>query len=203
MSQRGRHSGARTGGNLSHLIRVCLGVPSRGMSQELVSGDDELRVGIAAHAVDCACGASTDGVSVAAGMLGGNGDGTISATHDRALVVKWIGAAEVNDEAGILGTAHERDARSNFNAERFVRLGVGNVGRSGGVRALVALDVDGARRRGGAASVGRGANAGRIGSRAHVAFDFLLGVAASDEVGQQKRQHEQTTESCKIAIDLH
>jgi len=123
-----------------------------------------LRVGVAAHAVDRAGSASANGIGVAAGMLCGNADGTISATHDRAFVVKWVGAAEVNDEAGILGTAHERDARSNLDAERFVGLGVWNVGRSGGVRPLVALDVDGASRRGGAARVGRGANAGRIGS---------------------------------------
>jgi|SRR6516164_6011600 len=165
------------------------------MSRELVGGNDKLRVGVAAHAVDSACGASTDGVSVAAGVPGGNGDRTIGAAHDRAFVIKGIGAAEVNDEAGVLGTAHEGDAGSDFNAERFVGLGVGNIRRSGGVRPLVTLDVDGAGRGGGAASVGLGATAGRIGRRTNVAFDFLLGVAASDEVGQQKRQKEQTAES--------
>lgn len=130
----------------------------------LVGGDDELRVGVAAHAVDSPGSASANGIGVAAGMLGSNGDGSISAAHDGALVIKGIGATEVNHEAGIPGTAHERDARSNLDAERFVGFGVGNTGRGGGVRSLVTLDVDGARRRGGAAGVGRGANAGRIGN---------------------------------------
>jgi hypothetical protein len=134
------------------------------MSRELVGGNNELSVGVAAHAVDGAGSASANGIGVTARMLGGNGDGTISAAHDRAFMVKGIGAAEVNDEARVLGTAHKRDAGSNFNAEGFVGLGVGNARGSGGVRALVALDVDGARRRGGTASVGRGANTSGIGS---------------------------------------
>src|SRR6516162_11516253 len=95
-----------------------------GVTRELVSRDDELGVGIAAHSVDGAGSASANGVGVAAGMLGDHGDGSIGTAHDRPFVVKWIGAAEVNNEAGILGTAHERDASSNFNAEGFVLLGV-------------------------------------------------------------------------------
>jgi hypothetical protein len=203
VSQRGRHSGARSGGNLSHLFRVCLGVPCQRMSQESVGRDDELGVGIATHAVNGAGRTSAHGIRVATWMLGGDGDGTIGAAHDGAIVIEWIRTAEVDDEASVLRTAHKSDRGSDFDTESFVGLGVGNARGSGGVRALVALDVDGARRRGGTASVGRGTNAGRIRNRANVAFDFLLGVAASDEVGQQKRQHEQTTESYKIAISLH
>ncbi len=173
------------------------------MSRELVGGDDELGVGIAAHAVNGAGSTSANGVGVATGMLGGDGDGTIGAAHDSALVIEGIGVAEIDDKAGVFRATHKGNSRANFNAKRFVGLGVGNARRSGGVGALVALDVDGAGRRGGAASVGRGANAIRIGGRANVAFDFLFGVAASDEVGQEKRQDEQTTESCEIAMNLH
>ena len=174
-----------------------------GVTRELVSRDDELGVGIAAHAVDGAGSASANGAGVAAGMLGDHGDGSIGAAHDRPFVVKWIGAAEVNNEAGILGTAHERDASSNFNAEGFVLLGVGDARFCGCVGTLAAPDVDRAGRRRGSACVGNCTNASRIRSRANVAFDFLLSVAASDEVGQQKRHHEQTTESYKVAINLH
>jgi len=39
--------------------------------------NDQLGVGIAAHSVDCAGRASSDGISVAAGMLGSYGDGAI------------------------------------------------------------------------------------------------------------------------------
>src|SRR5260370_18789754 len=173
------------------------------MCRELVSGNDELGGGIATHAVDGAGGTSTNGVGVAAGMLSSDGDGTIGPTHDGTFVIKGIGAAEVDDEASVLRTAHKGDRGADFNAEGFVGLGVGNIGGSGRVGTLAALDVDGARRGSGTAGVRRGTNASSIRSRANVAFDFLLGVAASDDVGQQKRQHEQTTESYKIAINLH
>ena len=65
-----------------------------GVSRELVSRDDELGVGIATHAVDGAGSASANGIGVAAGMLGGDGDGTVGAAHDRAFVIEGIGAAE-------------------------------------------------------------------------------------------------------------
>ena len=102
-----------------------------GVSRELVSRDDELGVGIATHAVDGAGSASANGVGVAAGMLGGNGDGTIGAAHDGAIVIEWIRAAEVDDEASVLRTAHKGDRGADFNAEGFVRLGIGDVGGSG------------------------------------------------------------------------
>jgi hypothetical protein len=47
-------------------------------SRRLVGGNDELRVVLAAHAVDGAGGASTNGVGVATGMLGDDRDGAIS-----------------------------------------------------------------------------------------------------------------------------
>jgi hypothetical protein len=174
-----------------------------GVSRELVSRNDELGVGVATHAVNGAGRASAHGIRVATWMLGDDGDGSIGAAHDRPFVIEGIRAAEVDDEACVLRTAHEGDGGSDFNAEGFVLLGVGDARFCGCVGTLAAPDVDGAGRRSGAACVGGCTNAGGIGSGANVALDFLLGVAASDEVGQQKRQHEQTTESYKIAISLH
>jgi hypothetical protein len=68
---------------------------------ELIGRDDELRVGVAAHGVDGAGGASANGVGVAAGMLRDDGDGTVGAAHDGTFVIEGIGVAEVNDEAGV------------------------------------------------------------------------------------------------------
>ena len=149
-----------------------------------------MRVGIATHAIDGAGGAGANGVGVATGMLGGNADGTISATHDRAFVVKWIGAAEVNDEAGILGTARKGDGGTNFNAEGSVGLGIGNVGGRRGIGAPAAPDVDGADGGSGTARVRRGTNACRIGSRANIILDFLFGVLAVKETSQEDRQYK-------------
>jgi hypothetical protein len=98
-------------------------------------------------------------------MLSGDGDGTVGATHDGTLVVKGIGVAEVNDEARVFRATRKGYGGADFNAESFVGLGAGNARGGGGVRALVALDVDGARRRGGAASVARGANASVVSAK--------------------------------------
>lgn len=172
-------------------------------SRGLVGGNDELGVGVAAHAVDGAGSACTNRIGVAAGMFGDDSDGTIRTAHDGALVIERIGAAEVNNEAGVLGSAHKSNAGAHFNAEGFVFLGTGNAWGRSGVGTLAALDVDGTGRRSRAASVGRGANASGIGSRTDVVFDFVLGVLAIDEAGQEKRKDEQTTENSKIAVNLH
>jgi hypothetical protein len=179
------------------------GVPCRRTKLELVGGDDELGVGVAAHAVDGAGSASANRIGVAAGMFGDHGDGTVSAAHDGALVIEGIGAPEIDDKTGVSRATHKGNRRADFNTEGFVGLSVGKVRGSGSVRPLVALDVDGAGRRGRAASVACGANANGIGGRANVAFDFLLGVTPADEVGQEKWQNEQTTKSCEIAMNLH
>jgi hypothetical protein len=168
-----------------------------------IGGNDELSVGVAAHAVDGAGGASSDGIGIAAGMLGGDGDGTIGTTHDDTVVIEGIGGAEVDDEAGVFGAAHKGDGGAHFNAEGFVGLSAGNARGRGGIGSPAALDVDGAGRGSGAASVRCGTNAGRICSGANVALDFLFGVLANDETSQEKRQDEQTTENCQIAINLH
>ena len=173
------------------------------MRRELVGGNDELGVALAAHAVDGAGGASANGVGVAPGKFGSDGDGTISAAHDGALVIEGVGAAEVNDEAGVLRGAGESDGGADLNAEGFVGLGVGNAGRSGGIGPLAALDVDGAGRGSGAASVSLRTDTGGIGSRADVTLNFLLSILANDEVGQEKRKDKQATENCKIAVNLH
>jgi len=172
-------------------------------SRELVGGNDELGVGIAAHAVDGAGSASTNRIGVAAGMFGDDSDGTIRTAHDGTLVIEGIGAAEVNNEAGILGSAHESDAGANFNAEGFVFLGTGNAWGRGGVGTLAALYVDGTGRRSRATGVSRGANASGIGSRTDVVLDFVFGVLAIDEASQEQRKDEQTAENSKIAVNLH
>lgn len=136
-------------------------------------------------------------------MLGDDGDGAISAAHDGAFVIEGIGAAKVDDEAGVFGTAHEGDGGSDFNAEGFVLLGVGDAGFCGGESALAAPDVDGTGRRCGATSVSGGTNAGRIGGGADVALNFLFGVFADHEAGEEKWKNEQTTENCKVAVHLH
>ena len=81
-----------------------------GVSRELVSRDDELGVGIATHTVNGAGRASAHGIRVATWMLGGDGDGTIGAAHDRAFVIEGIGVPKSDDEASVLRTAHKRDA---------------------------------------------------------------------------------------------
>jgi hypothetical protein len=88
-------------------------------------------------------------------MLGDHGDGSIGTAHDRPFVVEGIRAAEVDDEACVLGTAHEGDRGSDFNAEGFVLLGVGDARFCGCVGTLAAPDVDGARRGSGTAGVQR------------------------------------------------
>src|SRR4029077_8842130 len=127
----------------------------------------------------------------------------MGAPHDRPFVVEGIRAAEVDDEACVLGAAHEGDGGSDFNAEGFVLFGVGDARFCGCVGTLAAPDVDGAGRRSGAACVGSCTNAGGIGSGANVALNFLFGVLANDEVRKEKRKNEQTTKNCEIAVNLH
>ena len=136
-------------------------------------------------------------------MLGDHGDGTIGAAHDGAFMVKGIGTTEVNHEAGVFGATHKSDCGADLNAEGLVGLGIGDARGSGGVGALVALDVYGAGRRDGAASVGSGANAGGIGGLADVILDFLFAVLANNKTGHEKRQNEHTSENCEIAVNFH
>src|SRR6266550_2895528 len=138
--------------------------------RELVSGNDQL------------------GVGVAAGMLGGEGNGAIRAAYDGALVIEGIGSAEVDDEAGVLGTARKCDGGAHLNTGGFVGLGIGNARGRGGIGTPATPDVDGAGRGSGTARVGCGTNTGPIGSRADVALDFLRDVLANDEISQQKWQ---------------
>ena len=157
---------------------------------ELVCGNDQLGVGVATHPVDGAGCASADGVGVAAGMLGGDGNGAIRAAYDGALVIEGIGSAEVDDEAGVLGIACKCDAGAHLNTEGFVGLGIGNARGRGGIGTPATPDVDGAGRGSGTARVGCATNTGRIGSRADIALNFLLGVLANDEISQEKWQNE-------------
>ena len=165
--------------------------------RQLVGGNDDLGVGVAAHAVDGTGGASADGIGIAARMFGGDGDRAIRAAYDGAFVIERIGAAEVDDEAGILGTAHKRNAGADFDAEGFVGLSIGNAGSRGGTGRPAALDVDGAGRGSGTARVLRCANACWIGSRADIVLEFLLRVFPGRETSRQKNwQYEQATENC-------
>lgn len=168
----------------------------RRISRELVGGNDQLGVGVAAHPVDSAGGASTDGVGVAARMLSGDGDRAIGATQDGTVVVERIVAAEVDDKAGAPRAAHKSDAGADFNTKGFVGLGVRNARGRCGMSGSAAPDVDGTGRRSGTAGVRCVTNTGRIGIRADVALNFLLCVRASDETSQEKWQDEQTTKSC-------
>jgi hypothetical protein len=153
------------------------------MSRELVGRNNELGDRVAAHAIDCAGDASSDGVGVAAGMLSGHCDGAIGTAYDGAFMIEGIGATEVDDEPGVLRTAHKSNGGACFNAEGFVGLGVGNARSRSGIGAPAALDVDGAGRGSRTAGVGCRANTSRIGSRADVALNFLFSVLANDETG--------------------
>ena len=150
------------------------------MSQKSVGGNDELGVSVAAHAIDSAGGTSSDGVGVAARVLCGNGDRAIRAADDGTIVIEGVFSTKIDDEASVLRAAHKSDGGANFQAERFVGLGIGKVGGRRGVTAAAAFDPYGARRRRGTACICRGTNAGGIGSRADVTLNFLLRVPASD-----------------------
>jgi len=129
-------------------------------------------------------------------MFGGDANRAIGAAYDGTLVIEGIGAAEVDHEAGILGTTHKINGGANLNAESFVGLRIGNAGGRGGTGAPAALDVDGAGRGSGTARIRRGTNARWIGSRADIILEFLLRVFPVKETSQKNRQYEQTTENC-------
>ena len=83
-------------------------------------------LGVAAHAVHSASGAGSNRVCIAARMFSRDGNRTIGATDNGPLMIERIGAAEIDDKAGVLGTAHEGHVGTNFNAKRFIGFGVGN-----------------------------------------------------------------------------
>jgi len=114
-------------------------------------------------------------------VLRGDGNRAIGAANDRTFVTEGVGAAEVDNEAGILGIAHKSDGSANFNAKGFVGLGIGNARGRGGIGAPAAPDVDGAGRGGGTARVRCDTNTRGIGSRAYVVLNFLLGILAGHE----------------------
>ena len=116
-------------------------------------------------------------------MLGGHGNGTIGAANDGTFVIKGVGAAEVDDEAGIPGITHKGDGGSNFDAEGFVGLSVGNARRRSCIVTPASPDVDGAGG-GGTARVRPSANTFGIGSRAYVTLNFLFCILADHETSQ-------------------
>ena len=83
-----------------------------------------MSVGVAAHAVDRAGGASTDGIRVATRMFGRDGYGAICAANDGTFVVKGIFLPKINDKARVLGTGGKGDCGADFNAERLIGFGV-------------------------------------------------------------------------------
>lgn len=113
--------------------------------RELICRDDELSVGVAAHSVDGARRAGSNGIGVATRMLRCDGDGAIRTTNNGVLVIERIGFAEVNNEAGVFGSAHEGDGGSGFNTKGFVGFGTGDARGRGRRGALAASNVDGAR----------------------------------------------------------
>lgn len=74
----------------------------RRKSFESLGGNDELSVSVAAHAIDSAGGASSDGICVASGMLCGDRDGAIRAADDGPVVIEGVCGAEIDDEASVL-----------------------------------------------------------------------------------------------------
>ena len=85
-----------------------------------------MRYVFAAHAVHGSGGTRPDRIGIAAGMLGGYGDGPIGTAHDGALVVKGIGGAEIQDKPRVLGRASEGEGGASLDAEGFVGLGAGD-----------------------------------------------------------------------------
>ena len=141
--------------------------------------NDQLGVGIAAHSVDCAGRASSDGISVAAGMLGGDGNGTIRAAYDGARMIKGIGTSEVDNEARVIRIARKSDGGAYLNAEDFVGLGVGYARGRGGIGAPAASDVDGTGSGRGTTRLFGGAYACGIRSRTCIVLNLLFGVLAN------------------------
>ena len=146
-----------------------------------------MSVGVAAHAIHRAGGASANRIGVTTWMFGGDVDGTIRAANDGTLVVKGVVLTEVNNETGVLRTSGESDGGADLNAERRVGFGVGETRFRGGVVASAASDVDNARRRSGAASVGLSADACGIGRRANVILNLFFSILTDDETCQEKR----------------
>ena len=112
----------------------------------LVCGDDELYVGLAAHAVDGTGPTGSGGVLVASGFFGHSGDGAVRAADDGSRRIKRRCGAKVDDEAYVFAGALELDRCSGFEAEERVALGVGDAG-SGRSRVGGASDVNGTRGR--------------------------------------------------------
>jgi hypothetical protein len=168
---------------------------ARGNEWKSVSGNNQLGVSVAAHAVDRAGRASADGVGVATRMLGGDGNGAIRAAYDGALMIEWVGAAVIDHEARVLGIAHKGHGRPHLNTEGFVGLGVWNTRSCGGIRTPAAPDVDGAGRRSGTTCVRCGTDFGGIGSRADIVLNFLFCVLANNEASQEERRDEHETKN--------
>ena len=161
--------------------------------RELVGRDDELCVYIPAHSVDGAGSTGPYRIGVAAGMLGGNGDGAIRTADDRTIVIKGIFGTEIDDETGVLGAPFERDAGADFNAERLVGFGVRKVRSRRRACPTASFDLNRAGRGRGAAGICSGTDAGRIGSGADVTLNLLFGILAANETNHKQWKDEQTT----------
>ena len=111
-------------------------------------------------------------------MLGVDSNRAIGPANDGSWVVERIGAAEIDDESGVLGTGHESYAGANFNAECFVGLGVRNARRRGRVGTPASPDVDGTGSGSGSTRVRCRTNTCGIRCRADITLDFLLSVLA-------------------------
>jgi hypothetical protein len=167
-------------------VTVCVlrGRDGRGLNQESVRRNNQLGVGVAAHTVDSTGGASSDGIGVTAWMFGGDGNGAIRAAYDSTLVIKRINTSEVDDEAGILRTAHKGDGGANLNAEDFVGFCVRYARGRGCTGAPAAPDVDGTGSGRGTTRVLCGAHACGIRSQTCIVLNFLFGVLTDHITGE-------------------
>jgi len=163
-----------------------------------------LGVGVAAHPINRARGASSYGIGVAARMLCGDGYWAIRATDDGSVVIEGVFAAKIDDKARVPRTAFEDDVCADFNAKRFIGFGVGKVGRRGRVITATAFDLHSARSRYRTAGICCGTNTGGIRSRADVPFNFLLGFIAGNETSlKHYKGEQQTTKHSEIGENLH
>src|SRR5467141_1138537 len=87
-------------------------LPGQEPAGRLVRGDDELYVGLAAHAVDGTGPASSGGVLVASGLFGHNRDGAVRAADDGSRRIKRRCGAKVDDEAYVFAGALPLDCGS-------------------------------------------------------------------------------------------
>jgi hypothetical protein len=87
------------------------------LAGRLIRGDDELYVGLAAHAVDGTGPAGSGGVPVASGLFGDDRDSSVRAANDGSRRIKRRRGTKIDDEAYVFAGALPLDRCSRFYAE--------------------------------------------------------------------------------------